>query len=380
MTAVCRGLTKAGIAPSAKHFPGHGDTHIDSHESLPIISKDATSLAQNDLIPFRAACDAGTATIMVGHMALPAITGNTVPASLSPAVIGGLLRESLGYDGVAVTDCLEMGAVAAREGGVPSAAVDALRAGADIAMICHRIDRQRGALEAAYDAIQSGALGREELRASGRRIAALKDAFTGGWEQVLGGEFDEAAWARLKVEHAALSRQTYAASIALVRNPRASVVPLPKSGPVVVITPHMGLSYVALADSVSRRVGGASTHGVYLPGQPLGAELQDAIVRATSVIFVTRNADRTIWQLDRLREALQLRKASRRVVVLASYAPYDLLAAPTDIEGLRDIGYVASFEFRVGALDAAVAVIFGEEVARGKVPVCGGNVFPDTLQ
>lgn len=399
VTAVCRGLTKAGIAPSAKHFPGHGDTHIDSHISLPIISKDATSLAQNDLIPFRAASDAGAATIMVGHMALPAITGGTVPASLSRAVIGGLLRESLGYHGVVVTDCLEMEAVAAREGGVPVAAVDALRAGADIAMICHRLDRQRGALEAAYGAIQSGALSREgELRASGQRIAALKDAFAGGWAQVLGREFDEAGWARMKAEHVALSRETYAASIALVRNPGA-VVPLPKSGAAVVLTPRMeslnfavdddpdtgdrqrplrntaGPSYIALAESVSRRVDGTSLHVVYSPEVPLGAELQDAIERATSVLFVTRNADRSTWQLDRLREVLRLRKESRRVVVLASCAPYDLLAAAApEIEGLRDVGYVASFEFTVGALDAAAAVIFGEAVAKGKVPVCGGNL------
>ncbi|KAI9461991.1 glycoside hydrolase family 3 protein [Lactarius psammicola] len=404
VTVVCRGLTKAGVAPSVKHFPGHGDTHIDSHVALPIISKDATSLAQSDLIPFRAASDAGVATIMVGHMALPAITGgDTVPASLSRAVIGDLLRESLGYGGVVVTDCLEMEAVAAREGGVPVAAVDALRAGADIAMICHRLDRQRGALEAAYDAIQSGALAALE-DASRQRIAALKDAFAGSWEQVLGQEFDEAGWARLKAEHVALSRQTYVASIALVRNPNA-IVPLSKSGSAVVLTPRMeslnlavddatdgashsstddrqrllrnktaGPSYMAFAESVSKRVNGASVHIVYSPEEPLGAELEDAIEHATSVLFVTRNADRSTWQLDRLREVLRLRKESRRVVVLASCAPYDLLAAPADIEGLRDVGYVASFEFTVGALEAAVAVIFGEEVAKGKVPVCEGNV------
>ena len=383
MTAVWRGLTKSGVAPSAKHFPGHGDTHVDSHIALPVISKDAASLAQSDLIPFRAASDAGVATIMVGHMALPAITGDTVPASLSRAVIGGLLRESLGYDGVAVTDCLEMEAVAARDGGVPTAAVDALRAGADIAMVCHRLDRQRGALEATYGAVQSGALGLEELRASGQRIAVLKDAFAGGWEQVLGRgreEFDEAAWARLKAEHAPLSRQAYAASVALVRNPGA-VVPLPTSGAgaaFVVLTPHTS-PYLALAENVSRRVDGKSVHLVYFPGGPLGAETQDAVVRATAVLFVTRNADRSTWQLDKLREVLKLRKESRRVVVLASCAPYDLLAPPADIEGLRDVGYVASFETTVGALDAAAAVIFGEEVAKGKVPVCGGNVLPDKL-
>ena len=312
---------------------------------------------------------------MVGHMALPAITGSTIPASLSRAVIGGLLRESLGYGGVVVTDCLEMGAVAARDGGVPTAALDALRAGADIAMICHRLDRQRGALEATYGAIQSGALATEELRASGQRIAALKDAFAGSWEQVLGREFDEARWARLKAEHVPLSRQTYAASIALVRNPSA-VIPLPRST-VALLTPHMG--YVALAESVSNRVNGASVHVVYSP-EPLGAEIQDAIEHATSVLFVTRNADRSTWQLDRLREVLQLRGESRKVVVLASYAPYDLLAAPLDIEGLGDVGYVASFEFTADALDAAAAVIFGEVVAKGTVPVCGGNVLPDMLQ
>jgi beta-N-acetylhexosaminidase len=389
VTAVCRGLTKAGIAPSAKHFPGHGDTHVDSHISLPIISKDTTSLAQTDLIPFRAACEAGSASIMVGHMALPSITGNTEPASLSRAVIGGLLRESLAYGGVAVTDCLEMEAVAARSGGVPSAAVDALRAGADIAMICHRLDRQQGALEAAYDAVQSGSLGHDELRTSGLRIARLKDTFAGGWEQVLGREFDEAGWARSKAEHAELSRQTYAASIALVRNPAGAVIPLSKSGTAVVLTPRMvalnaavdddaaGSSYVALAEAVSRHVGGASVHAVYSPEESLGAELRDAIERATSVLVVTCNADRSAWQLDRLREVLRLRK-SRRVVVLASCAPYDLLGE-TDIEGLCDVGYVASFEFTVGALEAAVEVVFGEVVAKGTVPVCGGNVLPDTL-
>ena len=317
---------------------------------------------------------------MIGHIALPSLTGDTVPASLSSAVIGGLLRESLAYDGVAVTDCLEMAAIAERPGGVPSAAVDALRAGADIAMICHRIDRQRDALEAVYGAIQGGALGRDALRASGRRIAAMKDVFAGRWEQVLGSEFDKARWARLKAEHAVLSRNAYASSIALVRNPpaAAAVIPLPKSGPVVVLTPGME-SLKTLVESVGRRVGGGDASvvpAVYSPVKKIvGAELQNSIVHAISVLFVTRNTQSSPWQLDQLREVIRLRKDSRRVVVLATRGPYDLLTA--DIEGLRDVAYVACFEYTVGALDAAVAVIFGEEVAKGTVPVCGGNVLPE---
>lgn len=399
MAAVCRGVTKAGVAPSPKHFPGHGDTRVDSHISLPIISKDATALAQTDLVPFRTASDARAATIMVGHMALPAITGDTTPASLSRIIIGDLLGESLGYGGVVVTDCLEMEAVAARKGGVPIAAVDALRAGADIAMICHRFDRQRGAIEAAYSAIQSGTLDREKLRASGRRIAALKKAFAGDWAQVIGSKFDEGEWARLKAENKTLSRDAYASTIALVQNPN-DVIPLAKLGDVVVLTPRMeslnpavdiadvmprmgkhqpcntaGLSYLALAARISQLLDGASLHDVYSPEKPFSAEVEDAIDRAASVLFVTRNADQSTWQLDRLQEVLRLRRGSRKVVVLASCGPYDLLAAP-ELEGLDSVGYVACFEFTVDALYAAAAVIFGEKEAKGRVPVCGGNVLP----
>ena len=421
VAAVCRGLTKAGVAASAKHFPGHGDTHVDSHLSLPIIHKDASALARIDLVPFRTASDAHAATIMIGHMALPAVTGDNTPASLSRAIISDMLRGSLEYNGVAVTDCLEMGAVAAREGGVPQAAVQALQAGADIAMICHGFDRQRNAVEAAYSALRSGTLDQGQILASGRRIAALKDAFAGNWDQVLGTMFDEAGWARLKAENAALSRQAYASGIALVRNPD-DVIPLPKSktsesrGITIVLTPRMGLlnpvmagtgastaapsgrremriaaagpTYLSFAAGVSKRVNGASLHDVYSSEEPLSAEVGDAIDRglASSVLFVTRNADRAVWQLDRLREVLRRvgKKGSRRldkVVVLASYGPYDLLrSAPSPLVGeegmgLDEVGYVACFEPTPEALDAAAAVIFGEEGARGKVPVCGGNVL-----
>jgi beta-N-acetylhexosaminidase len=149
-----------------------------------------------------------------------------------------------------------------------------------------------------------------------------------------------------------------------------------------------GPTYLSFAAGVSKRVNGASLHDVYSSQEPLSAEVGDAIDRglASSVLFVTRNADRAVWQLDRLREVLRRvgKKGSRRldkVVVLASYGPYDLLRfaqSPLVGEegmGLDEVGYVACFEPTPEALDAAAAVIFGEEAARGKVPVCGGNVF-----
>ncbi|KAI0297902.1 glycoside hydrolase superfamily [Russula brevipes] len=335
VAAVSRGLTKAGVASSPKHFPGHGDTHVDSHLSLPVIPK--TSL----LYPKRISCPSEQR-----HMALPAVTGDTTPASLSRGIIKELLRGTLGYGGVVVTDCLEMEAVAAREGGVPAAAVDALRAGADIAMICHHFGRQRDAFEAAYSALRSGTLDLRQLH-----------TFAGDWAHVLGAPFDEAQWSRLKAENAPLSGPS-----------RGGVA-------VVVLTPRMGPSYLTFATGIGERVNGASLHSAYSPEVPLGADVRDAIGRAAasssiSVLFVTRDADRSPSQLDRLRE--------HRVVVLASCGPYDLLRAAPRFEGLglEEAAYVACFEFTAEALEAAAAVIFGEEEASGRVPVCGGDVFP----
>jgi beta-N-acetylhexosaminidase len=132
-------------------------------------------------------------------------------------------------------------------------------------------------------------------------------------------------------------------------------------------------------------VDGGSLHGIYWREESLSTEIGDAIDRGavSSVLFVTRNADRLVWQLDRLRDVLRrLREGnegSRRkvkVVVLASGGPYDLLPREGIAMELDEVAYLVSFELTSQALDAAAAVIFGEEEARGRVPVCGGNVFP----
>lgn len=165
VTAAAEGWTSSGIAPAAKHFPGHGDTHVDSHLSLPSINKSLSELEQNELVPFATAISAnsigggdktttGIASIMMGHMALPSLTPNapTTPASLSREISTDLLRTQMGFKGVVVTDCLEMDAVAELPnlGGVPGGAVQALKAGVDIVMVCHRFDRHVRSVEAVW--------------------------------------------------------------------------------------------------------------------------------------------------------------------------------------------------------------------------------------
>ncbi|KAF7356842.1 Glycoside hydrolase family 3 protein [Mycena venus] len=379
-SAVAQGLTSAGIAPSAKHFPGHGDTSVDSHLALPRIMKSSAELHATELPPFKALIKQGVATIMTGHMALPSITGSDAPCSLSRAITTDLLRNELHFDGLVVTDCLEMEAISNKAQGacgVEEGAVRALEAGADIVMICHTIAWQTGAVRETYKAVESGRIVLDETR-----IDALKDKFAGSWEDVLGGEQDEftAEWEQAKKDSAALSDKAYQMSIALLNGTRAnaSTLPLEAGQPVALFTPPMeslnkavddadgvlrtkdgklrntaGPSFLSFAESIGKRA--PCAHTVYEPKGDLTVSAD-----CSAVIFTLRNADRLPWQL----EALQRLAVSVRVpiIVVGSCAPYDAASVTQP--------YVACFEYTAAALEGAARFIFGElGPAVGVVPV-----------
>lgn len=168
------GLQSAGVAACAKHFPGHGDTAVDSHHDVPVIVSDRATLEAIELRPFRAAIAAGVRAIMTGHLVVPAIDPDR-PATLSHAVLTGLLREELGYEGLIVTDAIEMHAVARRYG-LAGAAVAALTAGADAVCVGGEHADEAVAVElrdAIVAAVEDGTLPEERLEAAATRVAAL---------------------------------------------------------------------------------------------------------------------------------------------------------------------------------------------------------------
>jgi len=172
--AFVRGLQAAGVAACAKHFPGHGDTSVDSHHDVPLIDRDRAQLNACELVPFRAAVEAGVQVVMTGHLLVPAYD-RELPATLSRAILTGLLREELGFDGLIVTDGIEMQAVRRRYG-LAGAAVRSLIAGVDA--ICvggDHADEQTAALlrDAIVDAVCSGELPEERLRAAAARVRRL---------------------------------------------------------------------------------------------------------------------------------------------------------------------------------------------------------------
>lgn len=161
-----------GILACGKHFPGHGDTETNSHFALPRITHSQDRLEQVELIPFRAAIASGLGALMTAHILFSALDP-TLPATLSPRVLTGLLREELDFQGVIITDCLEMRGVA--DGwGTPEAAVLAVLAGADILLCCHTWQTQREVRDALLHAVETGRLSEDRIEQSLTRIAAAK--------------------------------------------------------------------------------------------------------------------------------------------------------------------------------------------------------------
>ncbi|MFE7312156.1 glycoside hydrolase family 3 protein [Streptomyces sp. NPDC057555] len=181
-TAWVQGLQSAGVAACAKHFPGHGDVAVDSHHGLPSYDASPDEIAAQALPPFRAAVAAGVGAVMSGHLLVPAYDPD-LPATLSPRILGDLLRKELGFDGLVVTDAIEMGAVADRYG-LGGATVRAVAAGADA--VCVGGENAEEATTALLVEALTGAASRGELTAERLAEAADRVRTFADWSHQLG--------------------------------------------------------------------------------------------------------------------------------------------------------------------------------------------------
>lgn len=164
----------SGVLCCAKHFPGHGDTAVDSHLGLPRVDKTVEELEQLELIPFRAAAEAGVPAIMMSHVLFPNIETEQVPCTMSRRMVTDLLKRKLGYQGLILTDCMEMGAVQDYYG-TPEGTVASFKAGVDLAEISSTIALEWGAAKAVNEAAERGEFDMEEIRASVEKILRCKE-------------------------------------------------------------------------------------------------------------------------------------------------------------------------------------------------------------
>jgi beta-N-acetylhexosaminidase len=288
--AFVRGLQSAGVAACAKHFPGHGDTSVDSHHSVPVIDRSRELLEAVELVPFRAAIAAGAQSVMTGHLLVPAYDAE-LPATLSPRILTDLLRHELGFDGLVVTDGIEMQGVR-RTYGLEGASVRALAAGADA--ICvggdhadeHTAIRLRDAIVAA---VGSGELPEARLREAAGRVHRLA-AWTTRTQTAVGARAvaDAVSEAPVHSNGSAIGLAAARRAVKVTAPAESAALPLTCPAHVVEFAPPRNIA-----------IGAETPWGV---GAPL---LAGAAGRA--LVLVVRDAHRHPWVADAVERTLAVR-------------------------------------------------------------------------
>ncbi len=346
-TALIAGMQAQGVIATAKHFPGHGDTSIDSHLDLPVVTHGLARIQQVELLPFRAAVQAGVQAVMSAHILFSELDRDT-PATLSSAILTDLLRREMGFDGLIITDAMDMHAVA-KEGVLPSVTA-ALEAGADLALLAHLPDQLAlGEQITALERPQSVA----RILAARRRIPHTLPPL-----EVVGC-----------AEHRRIAQDIADASITLVRDTgRLPLRPAPEST-IAVITPvpvnltpadTSSAVTIRLADAVRRRH--ARVQALQLHPNADDTELTallDTCAAANEIIIGTISAEPDGVQA-RLVNALLARGC--QPVVVALRTPYDIIAFP------EVPVYLCAYGIRDTSTEAAARVLFGEVTPRGVLP------------
>jgi beta-N-acetylhexosaminidase len=348
--AFARGQQEAGLVTVAKHFPGHGSTGTDSHEALPVMHETREEvLAQME--PFRAVLQEGLDGLMTAHVAIPRLTGDEVPATLNPRVLEGLLRRELGFDGLVLTDELEMEAIVQRYG-VGRAAVLAVKAGADMVLVPWRHEKQEEVYEALLAAARSGELPAGRLEQAVRRILVAK---------LRRGLFrpppllEERLASPPSAGNEEVAHLIARASVTLLRN-QQDTLPLSRTARIAVITaepslgealqaraPHVTVLHVPAYPSASRR---AALRGL----------ARKAALAADVVVVGLINT--------RQQELVTMAAATGRPVAVVSMGlPY----LAERVEEARAV--LAIYSYQPAATDAAASALFGEIGTPGRLPV-----------
>ena len=355
--ALIAGMQAAGVIASAKHFPGHGDTSTDSHFGVPVVNKPLAELEANDLYPFAEAIRQGVGAILTGHLLFPAFDAENV-ATASSAILEGLLRQRMGFDGLIITDAMDMSAI--NRLGARESVRAALRAGNDLVLMAHLPDQLAMTQEMLGDE-NEGARARIDRA---RRAAPLLS--TQPPLDVIGS-----------AEHHAIAQAIADASITRVRG--AQPLHLAEDAEIAVITVHpvnitpadtsLG-ERILLAEAIRARHARTTTLEIdYQADQITG--VIEAAANADVVIIGTICADQDPSQAALVRE---LHRLGKQPMVVSLRTPYDLRAFP-EIEN-----YLCAYSYRPTSVEAVARVLFGEIEARGVLPCTIPGVSPEAVQ
>jgi len=349
-----------GVASSAKHFPGHGDTATDSHVAFPIITHTREQWEAIDAPPFKAAINEQIDMIMTAHLSFPALDDSGNPATLSKPIMTGVLRGELGYKGVIVTDSLAMQGVRDLYGDA-EVAVRALLAGVDQLLMTPAMD---DAFAAVLDAVRSGRIPQDELDAKVRRVLSLK--YRRGIVARPYADPNAVASVVGTPAHLAAADSVSNRTTTLVKND-AKALPIAPKGKKVLVTGYGVSTTATLAAAMTAK--GATVQTLQTGTSPTDAQVAAAVAAAADkdvVIVTTMKAwDTSVTDTRGGQQKLvkQLLATGKTVVVVAVRDPYDIAYftdAPT---------YVATYSYSPVAIEAAARVLVGDVAPTASLPV-----------
>lgn len=373
--AFIQGCQANGMIATAKHFPGHGDTDLDSHILLPVIKADRERLDKVELLPYRSAIAAGVGAVMIAHLVVPALDPTPdLPATLSYAIQTELLRRTMGFQGLIVTDAMEMGGVTNAYS--PSdAALKAILAGVDIVLLPLEPEKVVAFLK---EAVRNGMLLEARVNESVRRILEAKARLglhrnrfvdVESLPAKLGGQvFLEQAW------------KTFQAAATLVKND-GEVLPLPGAGEklaVFSLSSDRGDYFAGRAFAAAVKARHPETQIYYADGDTGQESLDDAAAKSaeTGVVVCALFSSLSAWKgsvgIDPRHTALikKMKESGRPVVVVSFGSPYFLRDFP-EVDA-----YLCFYRNQPQAQAAAAGALFGEFDVTGKLPVSIPGLFP----
>jgi len=363
VVAFARGLKNAGVAATAKHFPGHGDTQVDSHLDLPTIPHELTRLRTVELPPFAAAIRAGVPLVMTAHIRFPALEPDGLPATLSPCILTGLLRAEMGFDGVIISDAMMMKAIDDHYG-IVAGSVRAVIAGNDLVEPL-RIRDEPAVIAGLHDAVRDGRLPLAQVDASVRRVLRLKQWLV---EQpnvpveVVGSYRD-------------LVREAAEASLTLL-DMRPGALPLAAETSIAVIEFARQSAHAAEEGQDTRSPVRDAFHQQFANVRGIALDASEpgdlsAVRRIASEVAVLVIGTRDANLFPAQRAAINaLRDTNYPTVLISLRAPYDLADFPWAAARLATYGDLAA------SLAVAAAICAGKLPPRGHLPVSVGPLYP----
>ena len=371
-SAMIKGIQTAGVAATAKHFPGHGDANADSHFGLPVVSHSIERLQSVELPPFKSAIEADVKLMMSAHVAFPAIDGpQAPPATLSRKILTNMLRDELGFRGVTITDAMDMNAIPQGEA-LGENALRAASAGADLLLLTSNPVDQRRVYASLLRATTEGRFDQNEMNASLERIASLKKWLADS--HLTRPDISTVGCA----EHRRVADEIAERSITLVRhrnnmlplrlmnNQRiAVVIPQP-----IDLTPADTSSYVVPSLAAELRKYHPSVDEFFVPHSPSERDISDVIEKMQKhdlIVVGTINAFNNPSQTSLVREIL---KTKIPVIVVAMRLPYDLMSFE------EASTFICTYSILQPSMQALAKAMLGRIQFNGRLPVSIPRLYP----